>query len=151
PSSVLKFTSKIVGSWRGIRARGPRDSVRRARLFQLRSANGAAGGRLLVFVLGGMGFVWLHGQMARGTRGIERSDEGSVAVPELPSARLHVNLIVQESIYAGITRFSRQQEPVSVGVPLADAAGVRDTSQLGLEGASAGQFRVLGRWPSGNI
>lgn len=64
---------------------------------------------------------------------------------------LHVNLAIQESIYAGVTGVARQQEPVSVGLPLADSAGIQKTSQLGLTGASAGQFRVLGRWPSGNI
>lgn len=64
---------------------------------------------------------------------------------------LHVNLIIQESIYSGVSGVSRKQEPVAVGLPLADAAHVTSTNQLGLGGASAGQFRVLGRWPSGNI
>src|SRR5262249_4275646 len=45
----------------------------------------------------------------------------------------------------------RRQEPVSLGLPLPDTAGITQSSQLGLEGAKAGQFRVLGRWPSGNI
>ncbi len=79
----------------------------------------------------------------------------SAAVREMAlktsSDGLRVNLTIQESIYAGISGFSRQQEPVSVGLPLADAAGIQNVSQLGLTGASAGQFRVLGRWPSGNI
>jgi hypothetical protein len=65
-------------------------------------------------------------------------------------AQVRVNLIIQESLYAGTAGLSRQQEPVSVGLPLADSAGITSTSQLGLAGASAGQFRVLGRWPSGN-
>jgi hypothetical protein len=73
------------------------------------------------------------------------------AASTLSSAGLPVNLTVQESIYPGITGFFRQQEPVSVGIPLADSAGVRETLELGLDHASAGQFRVLGRWPSGNI
>jgi len=65
--------------------------------------------------------------------------------------RVHASLIIQEAIYSGIAGLARHQEPVSVGVPIADSAGITSTSQLGLVGASAGQFRVLGRWPSGNI
>src|SRR5262249_24735125 len=30
------------------------------------------------------------------------------------------------------------------------SAGITETGVLGLSGASAGQFRILGRWPSGN-
>src|SRR5262249_36992011 len=63
----------------------------------------------------------------------------------------HVNLTIQEAIYSGISGVSRRQEPVTVGLPLPDSAGIQSTSQLGLAGASSGQFRVLGRWPSGNI
>jgi hypothetical protein len=64
---------------------------------------------------------------------------------------IHVNLTIQEAIYAGVSGVNRRQEPVSVGLPLPDASGIQNVSQLGLAGASAGQFRVLGRWPSGNI
>jgi hypothetical protein len=80
------------------------------------------------------------------------------AKPELGSAartsitaHVFTNLTVQEAIYGGIQGFHRQQEPVSVGLPLADSAGIKEVSQLGLAGAKAAQFRVLGRWPSGNI
>jgi hypothetical protein len=62
-----------------------------------------------------------------------------------------VNLIIQEAIYGGVSGVSRRQEPVTVGVPLPDTAAIKSTTQLGLTGASAGQFRILGRWPSGNI
>ena len=64
---------------------------------------------------------------------------------------LKVDLTIQEAIFDDLSGISRQQEPVTVGLPLADSAGIQKTSQLGLAGASAGQFRVLGRWPSGNI
>jgi hypothetical protein len=77
------------------------------------------------------------------------ADHSASSTP--PLSPLHVKMTVQESIYEGIGGFSRQQEPLSVGIPLADSAGVRDAAQLGLDGASEGQFRVLGRWPSGNI
>lgn len=71
----------------------------------------------------------------------------------LAQGHLNVRLTVQEALYAGApTRgITRHQGPVTVGVPLADSAAVRSVSQLGLTGASSGQFRVLGRWPSGNI
>jgi hypothetical protein len=75
--------------------------------------------------------------------------QGAQAKPA--SATLHVNLTIQEAIYSGISGVSRRQEPTTVGIPLSDSAGIKNISQLGLDGASVGQFRVLGRWPSGNI
>ncbi len=68
-------------------------------------------------------------------------------------AQLSVPLTVQEALYpaAPTTGIARSQDPVTVGIPLADSDGINSTSQLGLRGASVGQFRVLGRWPSGNI
>lgn len=48
----------------------------------------------------------------------------------------------------GVTRAT---EPVTVGLPLPDALGITDADELGLEGATLGQFRVLARWPSGNV
>ena len=67
------------------------------------------------------------------------------------SLGMHVGLTIQESIYGGIAGLSRQREPVTVGLPIADSANIQRISQLGLAGATVGQFRVLGRWPSGNI
>jgi len=69
------------------------------------------------------------------------------------ASQLNVPLTIQETIYPGARTngISRFQDPVSVGVPLADSAAIKSVSQLGLAGASAGQFRVLGRWPDGNI
>lgn len=46
---------------------------------------------------------------------------------------------------------ARDDEPVTVGVPLPDGLGVADADELGLEGSAVGQFRVLARWPSGNV
>lgn len=68
-------------------------------------------------------------------------------------AQLPVQLTVQEALYPGAPTngINRTQEPVTVGIPLADSAGISSVSQLGLQGASVGQFRVLGNWPSGNI
>jgi hypothetical protein len=76
-----------------------------------------------------------------------------LASTQLPAqTRLDVPLTVQETLYPGApTRgITRNQGPVTVGVPLADSAGIKNISQLGLKGAAAGQFRILGRWPSGN-
>jgi hypothetical protein len=64
---------------------------------------------------------------------------------------LNIPLIIQEAIYSGISGQSRSQDPVTVGIPLSDSEGIRSTSQLGLRGTSLGQFRILGRWPSGNV
>ena len=69
------------------------------------------------------------------------------------AAQLPVQLTIEEALYPGAptTGINRFQDPVTVGVPLADAAGITGISQLSLQGATVGQFRVLGRWPSGNI
>ena len=66
-------------------------------------------------------------------------------------AQIKIPLIVEESRFFGMSAVPRSQDPVTVGIPLPDSVGIRDTSQLGLTGTSNGQFRVLGRWPSGNI
>jgi hypothetical protein len=68
------------------------------------------------------------------------------------TAAINVPLTVRETIYPGSTPgISRTNEPVTVGIPLADSAGVSSTSVLGLTGATAAQFMVEGKWPSGNI
>src|SRR5690348_6268302 len=62
-------------------------------------------------------------------------------------APLEIPLTIQEAIYADAPTkgIARDQGPVTVGIPLADSAAIKDVSQVGLKGASAGQFRVLGR------
>src|ERR1035441_8462466 len=72
------------------------------------------------------------------------SGQGAVNVP----------LTIQEAIYPGsVAGVTRTAEPVTMGIPLPDDAnlGITDVAQLGLTGAALGQFRVLGRWPSGRI
>lgn len=68
-------------------------------------------------------------------------------------AQLAVPLTIQEAIYPGAPTkgIARSQDPVTVGIPLPDSAGISSVSQFGLQGAGVGQFRILGRWPSGNI
>jgi hypothetical protein len=69
------------------------------------------------------------------------------------NAQLSVPLTIQEAIYPGAPTkgIDRNQDPVTVGIPLPDSAGINNINQLGLSGASVGQFRILGRWPDGNI
>lgn len=62
-----------------------------------------------------------------------------------------ISLIIQEALGPDETGVDRVQEPVTIGIPLPDDAHLREISELGLEGARRGQFRVLGRWPSGNL
>ena len=72
---------------------------------------------------------------------------------EAAEAQVVARLTIQEALYpdAPSQGIDRVQDPVTVGIPLDDAAGITSISQLSLHGASVGQFRVLGRWPSGNI
>jgi hypothetical protein len=76
------------------------------------------------------------------------------ALPALGDAAVTVPLIIQETLYPGsVGGVTRTADPVTVGIPLPDSAtgGVTDVSTLTLTGANVGQFRVLGRWPSGRI
>lgn len=68
------------------------------------------------------------------------------------AAQLKVPLTIQEALYTGSPTkgIARSQEPVTVGIPVPDSANVKSVSQLGLSGSTVGQFRILGRWPSGN-
>lgn len=65
-------------------------------------------------------------------------------------AAVSVQLTVQEVLPSGVTGLERTNEIVTSGIPLADSDGIADTSTLGLTGPSAGQFRIIGRYPSGN-
>jgi hypothetical protein len=67
------------------------------------------------------------------------------------AAALNVPITVQEALYPGsVAGVTRTSEPFCQGIPLADSAAIVNTNTLGLTGAVAGQFRILGRWPSGN-
>ncbi len=76
----------------------------------------------------------------------------AAAYPATAQKPLNVPLTIQEALYPGAptSGITREQGPVTVGIPLPDAAGIKDISQLGLAGAQVGQFRILARWPSGN-
>ncbi len=67
---------------------------------------------------------------------------------------VNVPITIQETVYAGSAGgVNRTADPVSVGIPFSDdlVNGVTDVNQLTLTGTPVGQFRVLGRWPSGRI
>jgi len=66
------------------------------------------------------------------------------------AAQIRIPLTVQEAIYPGIDPTPRTESPLTVGIPLPESAGIRSASELGLEGARAGQFRILGWWPNEN-
>jgi hypothetical protein len=71
-----------------------------------------------------------------------------------PSGDVAIPLTVQEAVYPGsVSSIPRTNDPLTVGIPLPDTAtgGATDITQLGLSGVIVGQFRVLGRWPSGRI
>ena len=62
-------------------------------------------------------------------------------------AALSVPLTVQETIYpGGSAGVARTNEPFCQGVPIPVSANITSTGVLGLTGATAGQFRILGTW-----
>jgi hypothetical protein len=66
-------------------------------------------------------------------------------------AILNAPLTIQEALYPGsVAGVARTNEPFCMGVPVADSATITSTGVLTLSGATAGQFRILGKWPSGN-
>ena len=75
----------------------------------------------------------------------------AVAAAPLPALALDIPLTVQEELPDQVPGLARTAAPVSLGVPLDSLSGVTSVSQLGLGGASAGQFRELARWPNGNL
>lgn len=66
-------------------------------------------------------------------------------------AALDIDITISEALYPGSTSgVARTDEPFTVGIPLPDSAAITNTNTLALAGATAGQFRCLGSWPSGN-
>lgn len=64
---------------------------------------------------------------------------------------VNIPITVSESNPSGVSGISVSSEPVTVGVPLPEDSGITTISQLGLSGATAGQFRVLKRHPNNAI
>jgi len=76
----------------------------------------------------------------------------AASLPASPArAALPVPITVQETLLPGVTGLARSAGPVTVGIPLEESQGITSVSQLGLSGASAGQFRELARYPGGAI
>jgi len=65
-------------------------------------------------------------------------------------AAVSIPITIQETIPSDVAGLELTSEPASFGVPLADSDAVSDIQHLGLDGASAGQFRITARYPSGN-
>jgi len=66
-------------------------------------------------------------------------------------AAIHIPLTVNEALPLSVSGINRKAEITTGGIPLPENSGITSVSQLGLSGASSGQFRVLGRWRNGNI
>ncbi len=81
----------------------------------------------------------------------EAGSTGSGSGSGTGTSPINVPLTVQEALYPGsVPGVNRMNEPFCQGVPIADSVGLTTTSTLGLIGATAGQFRILGKWPSGH-
>lgn len=85
--------------------------------------------------------------------------DAQLSAPDSALANLPVPLLIREALaddpaqegFQLLAGMARSQEPVTLGLPLPEDAGITSTGQLGLAGALVGQFRVLQRWSNGNI
>ncbi|MFH0920414.1 MAG: T9SS type A sorting domain-containing protein [Fibrobacterota bacterium] len=65
---------------------------------------------------------------------------------------LDIPIKVREALPGNIaTGWARSGEPVKLGVPLMDKEGISSENQLSIQGLSDYQFRIMERYPSGNI
>ena len=67
------------------------------------------------------------------------------------STYINVPIIVSEALIKNDSGTDRINEPVTIGIPLAEDSGIDSINKLGLQNVSAGQFRILDRWQNGNI
>ena len=67
------------------------------------------------------------------------------------TSSLYVPIIVQEALVKNDLGTDRINEPVTIGIPLAEDSGITSINEFGLQNVSAGQFRILDRWHNGNI
>jgi len=77
------------------------------------------------------------------------NSSGSQAQAQFISFSIPVT--VQEALKQNISGIDRENEPITVGIPLPENSGITSINQLGLNGVSVAQFRVLAKWPNGNI
>ena len=70
---------------------------------------------------------------------------------DAPRPPISIPLRIHEVLPDGVVGFDRIGEPVTVGLPVPEDAGVRDVSELAVEGADAFQIRPTARWRSGNL
>ena len=75
-----------------------------------------------------------------------------IGVPQAQAAEnLDVPIIVHEALIKNDPGTDRINEPVTIGIPLAEDSGITSINELGLQNVLAGQFRILDRWQNGNI
>ncbi|MEA3458019.1 MAG: hypothetical protein U9R21_05015, partial [Candidatus Thermoplasmatota archaeon] len=67
------------------------------------------------------------------------------------ATHIYIPIIVHEALIKNDPGTDRINEPVTIGIPLAENSGITSINQLGLQNVSAGQFMVLDRWQNGNI
>jgi len=67
------------------------------------------------------------------------------------ATHIDVPIIVHEALIKNDPGTNRINEPVTIGIPLAEDSGITSINQLGLQNVLAGQFRILDRWTNGNI
>jgi hypothetical protein len=65
-------------------------------------------------------------------------------------AQLPMTLATQEALLPDVRGIDRVSEPVSVGLPLPDSAGITGANQFGCTGSKVCQFRWLASWPDGH-
>jgi len=83
--------------------------------------------------------------------GVDTQQASVTISPQTVSGTINIPLTIQEAVYPGsVVGVARTNEPFCMGVPLADSANLTNVNNLTLTGVTAGQFRILGRWPSGN-
>ncbi len=70
-----------------------------------------------------------------------------VSMPKNSFADLHVPISISEAKPTDVIGVARNNGPVTCGIPLLAENNITDISQLGLTGASVGQFRVLKCYP----
>ena len=76
-----------------------------------------------------------------------------VAQTELPgtSSVTAITVSIQEALPGGVSGVKRENEPVTLGLPLPELAGYKSANGFALQNGAPAQFRILARWPNGNI
>ncbi|MFH0920343.1 MAG: hypothetical protein V1913_08255, partial [Fibrobacterota bacterium] len=105
-------------------------------------------GNRLVVIMG----YHSHGQVKRSREGLMLKMILTLFVFIAGAWALDIPITVKEALPANVTAgWARSGEPVKLGVPLLDAENISSTTQLGIQGVTDVQFRVMARYATGNI